>query len=116
MLNHICRLHGTGSSAQNLFFTELNKTYEHIIKRGGVLRQSRVEKKIQHEKQQAKKREIYESFKQPDGTLKLSLGPEPTEIDLKQKEWFDNLPEDYKGIFVICFILFFIRGITTRRC
>lgn len=76
----------------------MNKTYEHIIKRGAVLRQDRVEKKIEHEKQQAKKKDIYESFKQPDGTLKLPLGPDPTDVDLKQKEWFDNLPEDYKGI------------------
>ena len=77
----------------------MNKTYEHIIKRGAVLRQDRVEKKIEHEKQQAKKKEIYESFKQPDGTLKLPLGADPTDVDLKQKEWFDNLPEDYKGIW-----------------
>jgi hypothetical protein len=53
--------------------------------------------KVENEKQQLEKRkEIYESFLQPDGSLTLPLGPEPTEMELKQAEWFDNLPEYYK--------------------
>lgn len=87
---------GAGSSAQNLFFNDLNTTYDHISKRGGVLRQERLDKKKEQILQETKKKEIYESFKQPDGTLMLPLGPEPSESELKQKEWFDNLPEDYK--------------------
>ncbi|KAJ3306474.1 hsp90 co-chaperone Cdc37 [Kappamyces sp. JEL0829] len=90
------KLQGAGSSAQNLFFGDVNTTYEHITKRGATLRKERLEKKAAMEEQERKKKEIYNSFLQPDGTLKLPLGPEPSEVDLKQKEWFDQLPEDYK--------------------
>lgn len=98
-------MQGTGTGAQNLFYGDLQKTYDHVITRGGVLRQDRVAKKIELQMQEQKKKEIYESFLQPDGTLKLPLGQDPTEVDIKQKEWFDNLPEDYKRILLLKSIL-----------
>jgi hypothetical protein len=91
-----CRLQNPGSSAQNMFFGDVNTTFEHITKRGAVLRKERLEKKAELDSQEARKKEVYNSFLQPDGTLKLPLGPDASETDLKQKEWFDHLPEDYK--------------------
>lgn len=91
------RLQGSSSSAQNLFFNDLAATYDHITKRGAVLRQERLDKKEQINRQEAQKKEIYASFLQPDGTLMLPVSETATETDLKQKEWFDNLPEDYKS-------------------
>jgi hypothetical protein len=63
-----------------------------------VLRKERVEKMKKIKEQQEERKKIYDSFKQADGTLKLPIGENPTEMELKQKEWFDALPEDYKGI------------------
>lgn len=95
---YLIRLSGSGSSAQNLFFSDLDKTYAHISKRGKILLKEKLDK-IKKEKEQMESREqLYKSFLQPDGTLKVPLGPEPTEMELKQAEWFDNLPEDYKRI------------------
>jgi hypothetical protein len=90
------KLQGTGSSAQTLFFTDIQNTLDHIVRRGGILRKERIDAKKQLAAAEAKKQEIYQSFLQPDGTLKVKLGENPSPTDLKQKEWFDNLPEDYK--------------------
>jgi hypothetical protein len=90
-------LTGTGTSAQNLFFSDLKTTYDHIQNRGLVLRKERIEKIKQMKEQREARQKLYESFKQEDGTLKLPLQENPTEMELKQKEWFDALPEDYKS-------------------
>jgi hypothetical protein len=98
---YISKLQGTGSSAQTLFFTDIQNTLDHITRRGGILRKERIDAKKQLAVAEAKKQEIYNSFLQPDGTLKLQLGPDPSPTDLKQKEWFDNLPEDYKRELIV---------------
>lgn len=95
------RLSGTGTSAQNLFFTDLKNTFDHIQKRSKVLLHEKLEKINLEKEQEENRKNIYESFKQADGTLKIPLGPEPTEMEIKQAEWFDNLPEYYKGTFYI---------------
>ena len=41
--------------------------------------------------------DLVSKFRQPDGSLKLPLEPDATESEKRQKEWFDNLPHDYKG-------------------
>ncbi|KAJ3323932.1 hsp90 co-chaperone Cdc37 [Boothiomyces sp. JEL0866] len=90
------KLSGTGTSAQNLFFSDLDKTYQHITARGAVLRKEKLELQKKLEEQQETRKKLIESFTQPDGSLKIPLGENPTEMEKKQAEWFDNLPHDYK--------------------
>jgi hypothetical protein len=75
----------------------LETTYNHIKTRGKVLRAEKIEMDQKLKAQAQHKKSIYNKFKQPDGTLKLPLSDPPTEMELKQAEWFNNLPEDYKG-------------------
>ncbi|KAI8922778.1 Cdc37 N terminal kinase binding-domain-containing protein [Entophlyctis helioformis] len=91
------KLEGGKSSAHTLFFSDVNKTYEHIQKRGIVLRGERIasrnkqnEERAAHE---AKIREIYNTFLQPDGTLKFPLSDTPSEESLARAEWFNSLPQ-----------------------
>ncbi|KAI8892950.1 Cdc37 N terminal kinase binding-domain-containing protein, partial [Globomyces pollinis-pini] len=84
------------SNAQKLFFEDVDKTYEHITNRGAILRKERLDKKQAQLQQEKARKELIESFTQPDGTFKLPVGESPSEMELKQAEWFDNLPHDYK--------------------
>lgn len=95
------RLSGTGTSAQNLFFSDLDKTYQHITTRGAVLRKEKLELQKKLKEQEESRKKLIESFTQPDGSLRVPLGENPTEMEKKQAEWFDNLPHDYKGSFFI---------------
>ena len=92
----LTRLTGTGTAAQNLFFTDLETTYKHITTRAQVLRAEKLPLEKEHRERLAYRRALYEKFKQPDGTLKLPTSEPPTPAELKQKEWFDCLPEYYK--------------------
>ena len=87
---------GTGTQAQTLFFTDLENTFNHIQKRAKVLRIEKLQIEKEHQQRLKQRQELYQKFKQADGTLKLPVGQEPTEMELKQKEWFDVLPEYYK--------------------
>ena len=87
---------GAGTSAQNLFFSDLENTYNHIKSRGKVLRAEKLLLEKEHRARAEERHRLYLKFKQPDGTLKLPASDPPTDMELKQKEWFDNLPEYYK--------------------
>ncbi|KAL2913665.1 hsp90 co-chaperone Cdc37 [Polyrhizophydium stewartii] len=90
------RLQGGKTSAHTMFFSDVEKTYEHIQKRGKVLREERMpsfkraaKEKAEHE---AKIREIYESFLQPDGSLVFPMPENPSERFLERAKWFNELP------------------------
>ncbi len=92
----ITRLTGTGSSAQNLFWGDVKNTYEHIQKRSLVLRKEKLEKIKKEEEAREARVKLVQKFSTPDG-YRMPLGDEPTEVELKMKEWFNVLPEYYKG-------------------
>lgn len=75
----------------------MDKTYKHINSRAKILLKEKQDKIFAEKEQELAREKIYESFKHADGTLRIPLGENPTENELKQAEWFDNLPEYYKG-------------------
>jgi cell division cycle protein 37 len=91
---------GTGNPAQKLFFDDVQKTFDHMVNRGKILRKEQIAKiqkqEAEEEARLQQQREIYEKFLQPDGSLKIPLGENPSQNDIAVADWFDNLPHYYK--------------------
>ncbi|KAK5666697.1 hypothetical protein BDV3_006023 [Batrachochytrium dendrobatidis] len=94
------KLEAGKSSAHNLFFSDVSKTYEHIQRRGKILRAEKIEsykaaikEKAEHE---ANIKKIYETFLQADGSLVFPLPETPTERQVEISQWFNNLPHATK--------------------
>ncbi|KAH6565988.1 hypothetical protein BASA50_005293 [Batrachochytrium salamandrivorans] len=90
------KLESGKSSAHALFFSDVTKTYEHIQRRGKILRMERIEAhkrasvgKAEHD---AKIKDVYQTFLQPDGSLIFPLPDSPSERVLQISDWFNALP------------------------
>lgn len=79
------------------------KTFEHIVRRGAVLRNERI---VNHKKQlvaaaeyQERLESLYKTFLQADGSLKHPISDTPTEEERSRAAWFDALPKFFQRIY-----------------
>eukprot|EP00842_Homolaphlyctis_polyrhiza_P005605 jgi/Hompol1/6045/HPOL_004823-RA len=90
------RLYSGGQSAHALFDADVSKTYEHIQKRGKIIRAERIadrQKAIkERQEHEAKLKAIYNTFLQEDGSLVFPLPESPSESQLERAKWFSELP------------------------
>lgn len=84
-----------------MFYSEVKKMEEHIVKRGSILRKERIAEYKQTleaaKAHQENMQKMYQTYLQEDGSLKMPIGEDADEVKKEQKKWFDALPEYFQG-------------------
>ncbi|KAJ3290119.1 hsp90 co-chaperone Cdc37 [Borealophlyctis nickersoniae] len=92
----LLQLRAPAPNARDMFYKDVEDTYDRIAKRVQVLAQERFEKEIAERELLERRLEL---ARQEDGTLKLPIPQDATEEDRKRAAVFDELPHQFQGAY-----------------